>query len=60
MELWMKIGMAALLVMMLVYIFPRARIMLKESPKGTPAQWMSFLVPVAIIALFVVLLMQLV
>ena len=60
MDLWMKIGSALLLVVMLVVLFPRARQMIKESPKGSPAQWMSFLVPVVLVALFVLLLMQLV
>lgn len=56
----MKIGSAVLLVAILVMIIPRARIMLKESPKGSPAQWVSFLIPVAIVVAFVLLLMQLV
>ncbi|NIM28614.1 MAG: hypothetical protein GTO67_04870 [Gammaproteobacteria bacterium] len=60
MDLWMKIGAAALIVMMLIFLFPRARHMMKESPKGTPAQWMSFLFPIGLIVLFVLLLMQLV
>ena len=60
MELWMKIGSALLLVVMLVILFPRAKQMLQESPKGSPAQWMSFLIPVVLVALFVLLLMQLV
>lgn len=60
MDLWLKIGSAALLVIMLIILFPRARQMIKESPKGTPAQWMSFLIPVGVVVLFVLLLMQLV
>ena len=59
-ELWMQIGAAVLLVMMLVFLIPRARQMVKESPKGTPAQWVSFLIPIGIVVLFVLLLMQLV
>jgi hypothetical protein len=60
MDLWMKIGSAALLVIMLVILFPRARQMMKESPKGTASQWMSFLIPIGIVVLFVLLLMQMV
>ena len=60
MDLWMKIGSAALLVIMLIILFPRARQMMKESPKGTTAQWMSFLVPIGIVVVFVLLLMQMV
>jgi hypothetical protein len=60
MDLWMKIGSAILLVAMLAIMIPRARQMMKESPEGTPSQWISFLVPVGIVVLFVLLLMQLV
>ena len=60
MDLWLKIGSAVLLVAMLVILIPRARQMMKESPKGTTSQWISFIVPVGIVVLFVLLLMQLV
>ena len=60
MDLWMKIGSAVLLLAMLAVIIPRARQMLKESPKGTSSQWVSFLIPIGAVVLFVVLLMQLV
>lgn len=60
MDLWMKIGSAVLLVAMLAIMIPRARQMMKESPEGTTSQWISFLVPVGIVVLFVLLLMQLV
>ena len=56
----MKIGSAVLLVAMLVVLIPRARQMLKESPKGSPAQWVSFLIPIGLVVLFVLLLMKLV
>ncbi|GMQ76211.1 MAG: hypothetical protein BMS9Abin01_1478 [Gammaproteobacteria bacterium] len=60
MDLWLKIGSAILLVTMLIILIPRARQMMKESPKGTTSQWISFVVPVGIVVLFVLLLMQLV
>ncbi len=60
MDLWMQIGSAVLLVAMLVIMIPRARQMLKESPEGTTSQWVSFLIPVGIVVLFVLLLMQMV
>ncbi len=56
----MKIGSAVLLVTMLVVLIPRARQMMTQSPKGTTSQWVSFLVPVGVVVLFVLLLMQLV
>jgi hypothetical protein len=60
MDLWMKIGSAVLLVVMLIILIPRAKQMMQESPKGTPAQWVSFLIPIGLVVLFVLLLMQLV
>ena len=56
----MQIGSAILLIAMLVIMIPRARQMLKESPEGTTSQWVSFLIPVGIVVLFVLLLMQMV
>ena len=60
MDLWMKIGSAVLLVAMLAILIPRARQMMTQSPKGSTSQWVSFLSPVGIVVLFVLLLMQLV
>jgi hypothetical protein len=60
MDLWMKIGSAVLLVVMLIILIPRAKQMMKESPKGTTSQWISFLIPIGIVVLFVILLMQMV
>ncbi len=60
MDLWMKIGSAVLLVAMLAILIPRARQMMTQSPKGSTSQWVSVLIPVGIVVLFVLLLMQLV
>jgi hypothetical protein len=60
MDLWMKIGSAVLLVAMLAILIPRAKQMMPQSPKGSTSQWVSFLIPVGLVVLFVLLLMQLV
>ncbi|TDJ18018.1 MAG: hypothetical protein E2O65_07110 [Gammaproteobacteria bacterium] len=60
MDLWMKIGSAVLLVAMLAILIPRAKQMMTQSPKGSTSQWVSFLIPVGLVVLFVLLLMQLV
>ena len=60
MEMWMKIGYAVLLGMMIMFIFPRAKQMLKESPKVSSNEWMGVLVPIIVVILFVVLLIKLV
>lgn len=60
MELWMKLGTAALLIMMLIILLPRAKQMMKESPKGSSQEWMSALIPLALVAGFVLLLIMMV
>jgi len=60
MDLWMKILSAVLIVMMLVFIFPRAKQMLTESPKGSSADWVSALIPLGLVVGFVILLMAMV
>jgi len=58
MEMWMKIGSALLIGAMLLILWPRARVMLKESPKGSAEEWKSALIPLLLVAGFVVLLIM--
>jgi hypothetical protein len=58
MEMWMKIGSALLLGAMLLFIWPRAKVMIKESPKGSTEEWKSALIPLVLVALFVILLIM--
>jgi len=53
---WVKIGSALLLVAMLFFMFPRVKSAMANSPKGTAKDWMGFIVPVAVVILFVMLL----
>lgn len=55
-DIWMKLGWAILLGAMLVMIWPRARIMMQEGKKGTAAEWKSALLPLLLVAGFVILL----
>ncbi|MBX3629815.1 MAG: hypothetical protein KF908_07825 [Nitrosomonas sp.] len=57
---WMQIVSAMALIMFIIFLFPRARYMLQNSPKGSSSDWMSFLIPVIMIVLFIMLLIQLV
>jgi hypothetical protein len=57
---WLKIGSAVLLIGMLVFIFPRALHAVKNSPKGNLQDWMGYIVPMAVIVLFIILLIKLV
>ncbi len=57
---WMKIGSALLLVMFIAVLFPQARRMLKESPEGSSSDWMSAIIPLALVAGFIALLVAMV
>lgn len=55
---WLKIGSAALMIGMLVFIYPRMREAIKHSPKGTAKDWKGFIIPLIGVIAFVVLLMM--
>lgn len=55
-SIWMQIGWALLLGAMLVMIWPRARIMMKEGKKGTAEDWKTAIIPLLLVAGFVALL----
>ena len=57
---WVKIGSALLLVAMLFFLFPHAKSAIANSPKGSAKDWMGFVIPVAVVILFVILLIALV
>jgi hypothetical protein len=59
-SMWLKIGSAVLLGAMLIYIWPRAKYMLKESPKAEKGDWGAVLLPIAMVVLFVILLISMV
>ena len=57
---WMKIGSALFLLAMLIFLFPRARQAVQNSPKGSTKDWMGYVIPMAAVALFIFILIQLV
>ena len=57
---WLKIASGLALVAMFFYLLPRAKHMVKNSPKGSVSDWMGYVIPIAVIALFIVLLIALV
>ncbi len=59
-DMWMKIGSALLLGMMLIMIWPNAKRMMKESPKGSAEDWKGAIIPLVLVALFVILLIMIV
>jgi len=57
---WMQIVSALALIAFIVILLPSARQMIKNSPKGSSSDWMSFIIPISAVILFVLLLIKLV
>jgi hypothetical protein len=57
---WLKVASAVALIAMFFLILPSARRMAKNSPKGSISDWMGFVVPMAIVVLFILVLISLV
>ena len=57
---WTKWITAGLLLMMLIFLFPRAKYMLQNSPKGSSSDWTGFLFLIGLVTLFIVFLVMLV
>ena len=57
---WVKIGSAIFLAAMLIYLFPRAKQAIENSPRGSMKDWMGFILPIGAVILFVILLIALV
>jgi len=55
---WMKILSAVFLILLLVYLWPSAKHMLYNSPKGTSDDWKGFIIPILLVVLFVILLVM--
>ena len=53
---WMAIVSAVFLVAMIAYLFPRAKHMLQNSPEASSNEWMSALIPLALVGVFIALL----
>ncbi len=57
---WMTIVSAIALGAMIFYLYPRAKYMAENSPKGTMKDWMGYIVPMAAVTLFIILLIAIV
>ena len=55
---WMKIFSAILIVLMLVYLLPRAKGMIKNSPKASGNDLVAVLIPLLLVIGFVFLLIK--
>ncbi|MCU7944763.1 MAG: hypothetical protein AB2552_13055 [Candidatus Thiodiazotropha endolucinida] len=57
---WTKIIWAILLGAMILFLWPRAKHMLKNSPKAQAGDWQAVLLPIAFVIGFVILLIMMV
>jgi len=57
---WLKIGSAVLLIAMIVFIWPRMKHAVANSPKGSLNDWMGYIVPMAAVVGFIILLIYMV
>ncbi len=55
---WTKLFSALLIIAMIVFLFPRAKEMLKNSPKASNNDFVAILIPLALVIGFVFLLMK--
>ena len=56
----LEIGYAVLAGAILIFLFPRAKYWLKNSPKAQAGDWTAFLFPVTLVIIFVAGLMWMV
>lgn len=57
---WLKIVSAVMLIGFIIVLFPSAKHMLANSPKGTSNQWMNIALIFGVIVMFILLLVQMV
>lgn len=57
---WLKILSALFLGIMLIWLLPRAKQMIKNSPKGSAEDWKSAIIPLLLVVLFVLFLISVV
>lgn len=58
-SIWMKLLYALPMILIAVFLFPRAREMIKNSPKAQDGDWKAILIPLIMVILVVVMLIQL-
>ena len=56
---WIQIASAVAMAAMIIYLFPRAKHAIENSPKGSLQDWMGYVIPMAAVVLFIVVLIAL-
>lgn len=55
---WMKILSAILVLMMVIFLWPRAAQMMRESRKGSQSEWLNVILILVVVVGFVALLVH--
>lgn len=58
MDTWMKIAYALALGAMVIFLLPRAKNMIKNSPKAEKGDWRGVIIPLVLVILFILFLIQ--
>jgi di/tricarboxylate transporter len=59
MSLWEKLLLGVLVVLVLLWFRPGIKAAFSERRKASGAEWMSVLIPIGLVAIFVILLLML-
>ena len=57
---WEKIAVAALMVGIIIYIYPRMKRSMQNAPKGETKDWTGLLMVIGVVVLFVLFLIKIV
>ena len=60
MNIWLQIASAALVLLLLYFLYPAAKHWLKNGPRAESGDWSAAIVPLLLVAGFVALLVMLV
>ncbi len=58
--MWLSILTAVVFGAFVIFMFPRAKAMIKNSPKGTGQEWRGFAIIIIVVIIFVFMLIKLV
>ena len=51
---WLKLGYAALVIGLIIFIFPAVKYWQKNSPKAKLNDWLAFLLPIGLVSILVI------
>ena len=57
---WAEIASAVFMLAMIIYLFPRAKQVVKNTPKGSKNDWLGYIIPMVAVVLFIIMLIKLV